>query len=260
VWDNGLNAWVQRGGPITPADGSDGLFGQSVALSSDGLTAMVGGPGDDEGQPYYWGSARVYVWDSDLNAWTQRGPSFTPSHGFPNIAGASVALSSDGLTAIAGGVSFDVGQEQEQGDAHVSVWDSEAQAWTHDARFRPGDVDGAQTFGRSVALSGDGLTALVGPPGNDSASVFTWDGSRWREGVSTGLAFLSIAATSASKAEGNEGSTPFTFTVTRSGVIDREATASWRVTGTTSYGASADDFVGNRLPTGRVTFLSGENS
>jgi DNA-binding cell septation regulator SpoVG len=71
---------------------------------------------------------------------------------------------------------------------------------------------------------------------------------------------LSIAATSASKAEGQSGSTPFTFTVTRTGDTGVAHTADWAVTGTGASPANAADFTGGVLPSGAVSFAAGQTS
>src|SRR5215211_4871313 len=62
----------------------------------------------------------------------------------------------------------------------------------------------------------------------------------------------SIAAQSASDAEGDSGTTPLTFTVTRSSG-NGTATIDYAVTG-----AQADDFAGGALPSGTVTFAKGQ--
>lgn len=70
---------------------------------------------------------------------------------------------------------------------------------------------------------------------------------------------LRLAATDAVKAEGNSGSTPFTFTVTRSGDLSAAASADWAVTGSGVSAANAADF-GGALPTGAVSFAAGESA
>ena len=75
-----------------------------------------------------------------------------------------------------------------------------------------------------------------------------------------GSAVLSIAALSAAKAEGNAGSTPFTFTVTRAGFAGAAASANWAVTGTGGNAANAADFTGGALPSGPVAFPAGETT
>ncbi|MFZ2099145.1 MAG: Calx-beta domain-containing protein, partial [Oricola sp.] len=68
---------------------------------------------------------------------------------------------------------------------------------------------------------------------------------------------IAIAAADSVKAEGDGGSTPFTFTVTRSGDVSESDSVDYAVTG-----AQADvvDFVGSLLPAGTVTFNAGETS
>ena len=70
-------------------------------------------------------------------------------------------------------------------------------------------------------------------------------------------ASLAIAATSADKAEGQSGSTSFTFTVTRTGDLSGGASASWAVGG---EGVNGADFTGGELPSGVVNFAAGESS
>ena len=67
---------------------------------------------------------------------------------------------------------------------------------------------------------------------------------------------LSITADQTSKLEGNSGTTPFTFTVTRSGSTAGTSSASYAVSGGT---ADAADF-GGTLPSGTVSFAAGETS
>ena len=66
----------------------------------------------------------------------------------------------------------------------------------------------------------------------------------------------SLVATDADKPEGNTGTTPFTFTVTRSDNTTDSSYANYVVTGS---GTNEADF-GNTLPTGTVTFAPNETS
>ncbi|WP_431304547.1 Calx-beta domain-containing protein [Sediminicoccus sp. BL-A-41-H5] len=68
---------------------------------------------------------------------------------------------------------------------------------------------------------------------------------------------LSLGAGAVSQAEGNAGSTAFTFTVTREGVTTTAASANWAVTSASANGA---DFTGGVLPSGTVSFAAGETS
>ena len=73
-------------------------------------------------------------------------------------------------------------------------------------------------------------------------------------------ATLAIAATAATRAEGDSGTTPLTFTVTRSGDTSATSSALWKVTGSGSTAAAANDFVGGTLPGGTVSFAAGQTS
>jgi Ca2+-binding RTX toxin-like protein len=77
---------------------------------------------------------------------------------------------------------------------------------------------------------------------------------------------FAIATTSANKPEGSGAAgatTPFTFTVTRSGAAGAPQTVAWSVAGVAGTGtqpADAADFAGGVLPSGVVTFAPGEAS
>ena len=71
---------------------------------------------------------------------------------------------------------------------------------------------------------------------------------------------LAISPLSISTTEGNSRSTPFTFTVTRSGVTSDTSTVDWAVVGSGAAQATASDFAGGVLPSGRITFAPGQTS
>jgi ELWxxDGT repeat protein len=71
---------------------------------------------------------------------------------------------------------------------------------------------------------------------------------------------LAIAASSASRAEGNSGSTPFSFTISRSGDTSAASSVDYSVTGSGSSRASASDFTANAFPSGTVNFAPGQTA
>ena len=71
---------------------------------------------------------------------------------------------------------------------------------------------------------------------------------------------VAISASSASKNEGNAGTTSFTFTVDRTGDTSGATTVDYAITGSGSNPASASDFSGSVLPSGNVSFAAGETS
>jgi hypothetical protein len=76
-----------------------------------------------------------------------------------------------------------------------------------------------------------------------------------------GTGTLAIARLRASRAEGQSGSTDFTFQVNRTGSLTGPAAVDWSVTGggiSGTGGATASDFAAGVLPSGSVTFAAGE--
>jgi lipocalin len=180
--------WTQQGNKLVGtgaiAKGSVAQ-GYSVALSADGNTAIVGGPGDHE-----VGAAWVFTrsggaWTLQGNKLVGTGAVFGPitsgllagGRSYVN-QGRSVALSADGNTAIVGGPS----DNQNTGAAWVftrngGVWTQQGDKLVGTGKFA------GQGF--SVALSADGNTAIVGGPDDNSltgaAWVFTRSGGVWSQ-------------------------------------------------------------------------------
>jgi hypothetical protein len=105
--------------------------------------------------------------------------------------GYAVALSGDGSTAIIGANNTDVAEEIDTGVAYIFVRVGET--WQHQATLcnyplaaqtageQANSPAGGQTrsFGRSVSLSDDGNTALIGAPESNLAFFFTRSGTTW---------------------------------------------------------------------------------
>jgi hypothetical protein len=71
---------------------------------------------------------------------------------------------------------------------------------------------------------------------------------------------VSVTAAAASVTEGNTGTTATSFTVTRTGRLDSGFTVNYAITPAVTAGVSADDFAGNALPSGTVTFAANETT
>jgi len=172
-----IDPFVHQGEKLTAAglSGPYGYVGMSVALSADGNTALVGAPADAE----YTGAAFVFTRSGSI--WTQQGGKLTGS-GTVGEAwfGESVALSADGNTAVIGGPS----DNGAVGGAWVFT--RSGSSWTQQGgKLTGAGESGAGYFGRSVALSADGNTALIGGYNDDehrgAAWVFTRSGSTWSQ-------------------------------------------------------------------------------
>src|SRR5437588_56072 len=153
-----VDPFVQRGGKLTASDEAGaGEFGLSVALSSDGNTAVVGGPVDNN----FVGAAWVFTRSG--STWTQQGAKLTASDEAGSAEfGFSVAVSSDGNTALIGG------PDDNSVVGAVWVFTRSGSAWTQQgAKLTANDEADAAAFGRTVALASDGHTALIGGPDED---------------------------------------------------------------------------------------------
>lgn len=161
--------------------------GTSVALSADGSTALIGGPYDDD----YTGATWVFVRSG--STWSQQAK--LVGTGTVNKAeqGSSVALASDGNTALIGGPT-DAGQSDCNGSQGAAwVFTRSGSTWSQQGPKLVGTgVLGYAEQGLAVALSGDGNTALIGGPFDGAASycpptnmgaawVFARSGSTWSQ-------------------------------------------------------------------------------
>jgi hypothetical protein len=175
VFTRAGSTWTQQGQKLTGAgETGAGEFGSSVALSEHGDTALIGGPEDDTAAGAAWVSTR------SSGVWSQQGPKLTGSEEGNSEFGVIVALSADGDTALIGGWN-DNGRK-----GAVWVFTRSGGVWSQQGpKLTGGGEIGEGGFGTSVALSGDGDTALIGGPGDNgtqgAAWVFTRTGSTWTQ-------------------------------------------------------------------------------
>jgi len=161
--------WSQQGSKLVGAGAVGNAFqGCSVALSSDGNTAIVGGTLDSNSRGAAW------VFTRSAGAWTQQGDKLvgTGASGTGIDQGSSVSLSADGNTAIIGGI----------GDGNYTgalwVFTRSGGVWRQQGNKLVGTGEVYGTYGGNqgscVSLSGDGNTALVGGYGDNSSAGAAW--------------------------------------------------------------------------------------
>jgi hypothetical protein len=171
--------WSQQGSKLV---GTDAAFypdqGASVALSADGNTAIVGGPGDNGGKGAVWVYTRSGgVWSQQGSKLVGTGAVTTPGYG---NQGSSVALSADGNTAIESGIS------DHFGEGAAWVFTRSGGVWSQQGSKLVGTgAVGDASQGTSVALSADGNTAIIGGlydnGGMGAAWVFARSGGVWSQ-------------------------------------------------------------------------------
>src|SRR6516165_2745751 len=173
----------------TGAEGSSNQ-GMSVALSADGNTAIVGGPGpnnaDRDRSPVVGPAGAAWVFTRSGTVWKQQGNKLvgtTRDYGGGLWSqGASVALSADGNTALVGGPS----DNRTTGAAWVftrssGLWTQQGNKLVGAGGHRAGEGALPLGQGMSVALSADGNTVIVGGWRAEGAWVFTRAGDVWTQ-------------------------------------------------------------------------------
>jgi hypothetical protein len=171
------NAWFQQSKLVGAGGVGDTQQGFSVALSADGNTAIVGGNNDSQSPLAAW------IFIRSGNSWTQQ--SMLVGSGAIGSAfhGTSVSLSADGNTAVIGGPFNDGGA------GTAWVFTRSGTTWSELNKLTGTGAVGFAAQGRSVALSADGSTAIVGGP-NDNGSI----GAAWVFATPAGALQVSPAA------------------------------------------------------------------
>ena len=168
--------WTQQGPKLTATEETgNSNMGLAVAMSADGNTIVAGGPNDSSQRGAAWVFAR------SGETWSQQGPKINGNAQTPlEEFGEAVAISGDGGTVLIGGRR----SHENVGAGWVFVRSGES--WTQQGeRLTPSDETGEGQLGSSVALSGDGNTALLGAFHESSqagaAWVFTRTGETWTQ-------------------------------------------------------------------------------
>ncbi len=163
VFTRSASGWSQQAGPLTGGgEAGQGRFGQNVALSGNGATAVIGAPSDA-------GSGAAWIFSASGSSWSEVGAKLSGS-GLSSGAsfGGSVALSSDGATALIGARA----SSENRGSAFVFAKTSGA--WAEQGAPLEGSAEAGEEFGYGVALSANGNRALVGASGHESDTGAAW--------------------------------------------------------------------------------------
>ena len=213
VFTRNGNDWSQKTMllPFYPTQACE--FGDSVSLSGDGNTLVVGAPFDDTestgvNNPVTGtatNAGAVYVFTNNGGTWSQQAYVKASNTDAGDEFGLSVSVSGDGKTFIVGapgeasnGTSQSNNSDSAAGAAYVFT--NSAGSWSQQAYVKSTDGSAGYEFGHSVALSGDGNTLAVGAwqytntflgdIGTDvgSVEVYAHSGSDWN--LKGGNAFL----------------------------------------------------------------------
>lgn len=138
-----------------------GYFGHAVALSADGSVALVGALFTNVGANTAQGAA--YVFGLAGGVWSQSAQLVATDAAAQDDFGSSVALSSDGNTALVGAMHKSINGNVGQGAAYI--FSDVGGNWSQSMEFSIPDGAAQDRFGTSAAMSADGATAFIGAPG-----------------------------------------------------------------------------------------------
>jgi hypothetical protein len=216
VRTNGV--WTQQAYVKASNTGANDQFGHSVALSADGSTLAVGalqesssatGINGNQADNSSAGSGAVYVFSRTGSTWAQEAYVKASNTRANAQFGKSVAVSSDGNLLAVGAIgetSAATGVDGSQangglaGAGAVYLFARTAGIWSQQHYIKASNTQAGQSFGWSIALSGDGKTLAAGSPTESSAAtgiggnandtsalsagsvhVFTFNGTAWSQ-------------------------------------------------------------------------------
>src|SRR6056300_1214302 len=188
-WDTGTR--IRATDPET-----QDFFGENVAISGDGNTAIVGARTED-GPPSspVGNSGSVYIFTRTNGSWDTGTKIRAPNPGPSDWFGFIVSISSDGNTFITGAFNEDGPPSapiSNQGAAYIFTRTNGS--WDTGTKIEASDRQQDDYFGVNVAISGDGNTAIVGanyedgPPSEPvdrqgAAYIFTRTNGSWDTGT-----------------------------------------------------------------------------
>ena len=165
VFTRNGSTWTQQGAKLVGTGViGNAMQGNSLSLSADGNTAIVGGFGDNS----FLGAAWIFT--RNISVWTQQGSKLIGT-GAVGAAhqGNSVSISADGNTAIVGG-SCD---SSNVGAAWVYI--RSGGVWAqYGAKLLGTSAIGAGNQGAAVSISADGNTTIVGGCSDSLNKGATW--------------------------------------------------------------------------------------
>jgi N-acetylglucosamine kinase-like BadF-type ATPase len=159
--------WTQQQKLLASDAQAGDQFGGSVFISADGNTAIVGATREDEGGS---SAGAAYIFTRTDGTWTQQQKLLASDATAGDYFGASVSISADGNTALVGA------NEESQGGSNAGaayIFKRTDGTWTEQQKLLASDAQADDYFGKSVSISADGYTALIGAYGEDEGGSTT---------------------------------------------------------------------------------------
>lgn len=164
-------------------------FGYAIALSGDGNTLAVSTINEASSATGIDGnqldnlapaSGAVYLYVNSGSSWQSQAYIKSSNSNLVDSFGFSVSLDSDGTTLLVGAPGESSSAQSINGDetdntgslsGAAYVFELQNSLWAQTAYLKSSNSDKLDSFGYDVSLSEDGLTAVVGSPGEDSNAI-----------------------------------------------------------------------------------------
>jgi hypothetical protein len=161
-------------------------FGYSVAINSDGSRIVVGALGEDSNATGVNGdetnnlasfAGAAYVFVRSGTTWSQEAYIKASNTGNSDGFGESVSISADGSRIAVGasgedsnatGVNGNEADNSTSGSGAAYVFVRSGSTWTQEAYVKASNTESQDSFGRTIALSGDASRLVVGASQEDS--------------------------------------------------------------------------------------------
>ncbi len=186
VFTRASATWSQEAYVKASNAGASDNFGYSLGLSGDGNTLAVGAYGEasaatgingNQASNTLSGSGAAYVFVRAGSTWTQEAYIKASNAGMSDYFGRAIAISADGDTVgvgayYEGSAATGIGGNQldntSTGSGAAYIFRRTASVWAQEAYIKASNTGANDSFGLSVALSGDGSTFAVGAFGESS--------------------------------------------------------------------------------------------
>ncbi len=179
VFTRSGGVWTQQTQLLTSDRTTSDAVGNSVSLSQDGSTALIGAFGKSESGLITNGAA--YVFTRSGSVWTEQAKLNASDRANNDIFGVSVSISNDGSTALIG--ASNKSDSPNTGNGAAYIFTRSGSVWTQQVKLNASDRANNDIFARAVALSGDGNTALIGAQNEDDSGT-----------TNNGAAYVYVAA------------------------------------------------------------------
>ena len=155
---NSSGVWTQTHKLAASDRNGDDQFGNSISMSTDGNTIVVGAHKADVSGVIDAGAAYVYVWNG--SQWIEQAKLTAFDRASQDYFGNSVSVSADGNACVVGAYMADPNGVSSAGAAYVFTKSNGT--WVLQNKITASDKRASGYFGHSVAIAYGGNTCVVG--------------------------------------------------------------------------------------------------